>query len=211
MKQVSIIAIGIMIFVACSQQKNPELASGPDTTIVNTSTDSTIQETVPVSTTPTTTYDSASDGTELIQEKGELVYISKNEFSYVSNPYEFYLEAEVIEKLLGDEAETKAQEFEAGEDYSAYTYTTIKYRDTEISFYDYSGKHMATITTALLPLKNGVTIGMKKPDFISAMGYDGVNALKANMFRLLDDYGQMEFSFRADTLYHIYAHYEEGD
>jgi hypothetical protein len=204
-----LVAIGLTLCIACNERQKTEVTSDQDTTVVLD--DTVVQEINPTPTASTTSMDSVADDSELLEEKGKFVYVSRNEFSYISDPYDFSLNSTAIEDLLGEEARTKVQEFEAGEDYSAYTYTTIIYRDTEISFYDYSGKHTANITTPQLPLKNGIVIGMKKVDFLNAMGYIGANASKAAVYRLLDDYGQMEFSFRADTLYNVYVHYEEGD
>jgi len=148
---------------------------------------------------------------DIIIEKGERIYLSTNQFSFISYPYDFNLDAGTIEGLLGEGTETKVEEFEGGEDYGPYTYTSIEFGNTSISFYDYPGKHFSTITTSLLPLKNGIVIGMKKADFLEAMGFFDTDAPTVNSFRLTDDYGQMEFLFVADTLKNIYAHYEEGD
>ncbi|MES1182095.1 MAG: hypothetical protein ABUL44_04800, partial [Flavobacterium sp.] len=88
---------------------------------------------------------------------------------------------------------------------------TVTSGDTEISFYDFAGKHFSDINTPLLPLKYGIKVGMKKNDFLTAIGFDSVAVADANRYRLTDDYGEMQFYFRADSLYRIYAHYEEGD
>ncbi len=209
MKSISALAIGFSCCLACSGSKN-EVAEDSDTTILEA--DTTIQENSFMVSSDSTTYDSALyvPG-EIIEEKGEFVYVVLNQYSFISDPYDFSLNTASIEDLLGEEAQTKVEEFEGGEDYSAYTYSTITFNDTEISFYDYPGKHFSNITTPLLPLKNGIKIGMKKEDFLQAMSFVDASATKAIVYRLVDDYGSMDFSFRADTLYLIYAHYEEGD
>lgn len=209
MKAISILAIGFSCCMACSGSKN-ESAENNDTTTLET--DTVLQENTSTVSIVTTTNDSALYvAGELQEEKGEFVYVSSNQYSFISDPYDFSLSAASIEELLGGEAETKVEEFEGGEDYSAYTYSTITFNDTKISFYDYPGKHFSTITTPLLPLKNGIKIGMKKDDFLQALGFLDSNAPKATVYRLEDDYGSIDFSFRADTLYLIYAYYEEGD
>ncbi len=210
MKLLSTLAIGITCCIACNNSSKTEVTTDKDTTVVKTDTVALENDPIPVAAT-TAIYDSTRDDGELIEEKGETVYVSRKQYSFISDPYDFYLSASTIEGLLGEEAKTKVVEFEAGEDYSAYSYTTITFKDTEISFYDYAGKHFSTITTNLLPLKNGIKIGMKKDAFRSAMGFSDANASNATVYRLVDDYGQMDFSFQADSLYHICAHYEEGD
>jgi hypothetical protein len=148
---------------------------------------------------------------ELKEEKGEFVYTIANDYSFVSSPYDFDLSATTIESMLGPEAKTSVEEFEGGEDYDAYSITTITFKDSKISFYSFAGKHFADIYTDLLPFRNGIKVGMTKQDFIKAMALEGEDALKATTYEMLDDYGSMKFSFRDDKLYNIYVSYEEGD
>jgi hypothetical protein len=212
MRLTSILATALIFCLACNESKRPEETVDNDTTTV-IETETEVIENQPVDPTPSTATEEpimVSRVGELIEVGGKMVY-SSEDYSFLSDPYGFPLDASTIENLLGEKAETKVQEFEGGEDYSAYTYSTITFEDSEISFYSYSGKHSSTIRTPLLPLKNEVMIGMKKEDFLTAMSYDDVNTSEANVFRLFNDYGSMNFSFQADTLYLIHAYYEEGD
>jgi hypothetical protein len=135
----------------------------------------------------------------------------QNQWSFISDPYDFSLDVATIKDLLGEGAVSTEENFEGGEDYGPYSYYTVKDGETEIKFYDYPGKHFSTITTPLLPLKNRIRIGMSKVAFLNAMNFASDSTSHANLFRLSDDYGSMEFRFRADTLNMIYAYWEEGD
>jgi hypothetical protein len=207
----SILLVMAACLLACSGSKTTDATTVEDTISVNVDTVS--HQNITMTDTTSTMLDDSiqNDDDEVIQEKGENVYLSQHQFSFISNPYDFSLDASTIENLLGEQAQTKTESFEGGEDYGPYTYTTITLGDNEISFYDYAGKHFSNITTPLLPLKNGIKIGMKKADFQTAMGFNGELTSTVNIFRLVDDYGNMDFSFRGDTLYLIYARYEEGD
>jgi hypothetical protein len=152
----------------------------------------------------------------IVNERGELMLEIPNQYSFVSDPYDFPLDAQTVADLLGEGAEIKEEQTEAGEyedgtTYEAYSYYTIEGRHDKISFYSYPGKHFSTIKSALLPLKNDIKIGISKQDFITNMGFDGDSLMTVTLFRLSDDYGSMDFLFRADTLNTISAYYEEGD
>lgn len=218
MERISILAIALSCCIACDGSKN-EATGDKDTLVMET--DTIVQQSYSKETTTSTTAEK------------EIIYASDNYGFDVSDPYDFSLSAESIEKLLGKEAKTAVEEFEfiredfntdptteklveededkAEEDFDTYTYTTITYKDTEISFYDYPGKHSSHITTPLLPLQNGIKIGMKRENFLQAMKFDDENSLKATVYEFGDDYGYMKISFRADTLYLIEVDYEEGD
>jgi hypothetical protein len=200
--------IFVMVFIcciACNGRKKVEVIADKDSAVIKTDTAVLKNQLL------STTSSSAKDGGGLIEENGEIVYVSKNQYSFISAPYDFDLDASTIEGLLGKEAKTKVEEFEAGEDHSAYTYWTITFKDTEINFYDNPGKHFSNITTPLLPLKKGIKTGMKKDDFLNAMLFNDTNALKATVYKLVDDYGNVNFFFRSDVWYLIKVHYEEGD
>jgi hypothetical protein len=194
--------------IACTIPKT-EVAAVQDS--ASAKMDTMVQQTNATEVSPPTSSDTIETIGELTEEKGETIYVVQNQYSFISDPYDFSLDVATIEALLGEEAKTKVEEFEAGEDYDAYSYFTISWKDTEISFYDYPGKHFSHITSPLLPLKNGIKIGMTKDDFLKTMTFSHENALKTSLYRLTDDYGYMDFKFRADTLSLISAHYEEGD
>lgn len=144
------------------------------------------------------------------EQKEEYIVYDKEGFIY--NPYDFPLEANVIEALLGNNVEINEKYVQSGEFDEGYVFTQITYGDTKLSFYDYEGKHRAKITTPKLPLKNGIRIGMSKQNFIKAMKFDGDKAQQANLFTLEDEgYGTMSFYFSKDILYLIDGYYEEGD
>jgi hypothetical protein len=148
---------------------------------------------------------------DLREEKGEWVYTISNEYSFVSSPYDFDLNSATIESMLGAQAKTSVEEVEGGDDYDAYSISTVTFKDSKISFYSYPGKHSADIYTDLLPFKNGIKVGMTKQEFMKAMAIGGEDALKATVYELTDDYGYVKFSFRDDKLHNIYVTYEEGD
>ena len=133
----------------------------------------------------------------------------KNGFIYY--PYDFPLDEGVIKALLDNNVEIK-KEFVAKSEYAdAYTFITITRGDTELSFYDYEGKHQARITTAKLPLQNGIKIGMHKTDFLTEMKFTEESAKAVSTYSLWNEYGEFSFYFRKDTLYLINGYYEEGD
>ncbi|WP_420320890.1 hypothetical protein [Flagellimonas sp.] len=142
----------------------------------------------------------------------EILYMAAHAYyDFLYHPYDFDLDVDEIKKLLGDEVEVKKKEVEEDEYSDAYTFYTINYQETKLTFYDYEGKHSATITTPLLPMINGIRIGMSHKDFLKAVKLEGKEAQKASTYSIFDDYGAMDFSFRADTLYLIKGYYEEGD
>lgn len=154
---------------------------------------------------------------EMDEDSTEIVFEIANQWSFISNPYDFELDTETVLNLLGEEARLKQENYEAGDDdyfgqYDAYSYYTIEGPGAEISFYSYPGKHYSTITTPVLPLKNNVRIGMSKINFINAMSIISEDRLSTvTKFTLHDDYGYMFFLFRADSLNKIHIYYEEGD
>jgi hypothetical protein len=138
------------------------------------------------------------------------VYEISNQGSYISDPFAFSLNVQELRNILGDSIEVTEQDFEGGEDYPAYSYSTVKWGDNELKFYDYSGKHYASVETPLLLFRNDVKIGMTRSSFIDNMQLPA-DATDVSEYVINDDYGQMSFHFRADTLYWIYVSYEEGD
>ena len=150
------------------------------------------------------------EGGTTAQEK-PLEYTTDDKNGFLYNPYDFELDAEVIKDLLGNDIEIKTEYFEGDVYGGDYILTTIVQGDTRIRFYDYEGKHEAKITTAKLPLLNGIKIGMDRKDFIKVMNFNDNKAKNATIFNMVDDFGAMTFSFRSDTLYLIQGHYEEGD
>jgi hypothetical protein len=152
----------------------------------------------------------------IVEKDGELLLEIPNQYSFISDPYDFPLDPQSIADLLGEGAEIKEEKTEAGEDeeggtYEAYSYYTIEGLTDKISFYSYPGKHFATIKSALLPLKNSIKVGISKQDFLDNMNIRGDSLMTVTLFRLSDDYGSIDFIFRADTLNTIAAYYEEGD
>lgn len=207
MKPSTILALGLALCMACSSRNKTGLIENDSTD----KTDSVVLEDQPVAPIPTAVIQEPPRKGQLVEEKGEMIFLSENEYAFISDPYDFSLSDSAIEGLLGEGAKTEVEEFEGGEDYDAYTYSTTTYGDTKISYYSYPGKHSASISTPLLPLKYGFKIGMSKNDFLTAMKYESADASKANVYRLTEDYGSINFSFQADTLYHIHVFYEEGD
>jgi hypothetical protein len=207
MKRLIIIHVYFLLGVSCNT--NRENAQGAvvevkkDTIAVQTGTVATpgVKDTI--------TSDAAD--IQIVDEEGERVGILPSDYEFLSDPYDFYLGAESITQMLGPGAKLKTEEFEGGEDYEAYSYSTVTFINSEISFYSYPGKHFSDIYTSSLPLKKGIIIGMMKDEFLKAWNIADENASKATVFRLEDEYGMMKFTFRADTLYNIHANYEQGD
>ncbi|MGW9684538.1 hypothetical protein [Flagellimonas sp. 2504JD1-5] len=158
------------------------------------------------------TFESDSNPKELPATQDKIFYLDASKYyDFLYHPYNFELDVDELKKLLGDEVEVKKKEV-AEDDYSdAYTFYTINYQETKLTFYDYEGKHSATITTPLLPMINGIRIGMDHKDFLKAIKLEKKEAPKANTYSIFDEYGSIDFSFRADTLYLIKGYYEEGD
>lgn len=206
MKHLPVFVLAILAG-ACSPSDNKEQTSTTDSA-------SLIVDTV---STPAVSTSIATEKPEIILDggltiKGEDTIIDvPNQWAFISDPYDFSLDVSTIKELLGEGAESKEENFEGGEDYEPYSYYTVTHEKAEMSFYSYPGKHFSTITTPLLPLKNGIRIGMSKQAFLSAMNFVGDSTSNVTLFRLMDDYGSMEFRFRADTLNMIYANWEEGD
>lgn len=197
----------IVVVISCSSQENKTQAV-EDSTV--SAIDSITAPPVIVATTPPEQTSIVLDGGLTVKDGDTIMYVS-NQWAFISDPYDFSLDPDVIKELLGEEAQSKEEQYEAGEDYEAFSYYTVTYKDTELSFYSYPGKHFSSITTPLLQLKNGIRIGMTKQDFLKAMNFTGDSVRYATLFNLSDDYGYMEFRFRADTLNFIYANWEEGD
>lgn len=206
----------VLILSSCNHFVKQEKASTSDSTIVADSTVATM-----VMSTPIVEEENAIQPARvqrgIAEDSVEIVFEIPNQWSFISDPYDFELDTETILNLLGEEARLTETKFEAGEDeyggnYDAYSYYTIEGPGAEISFYSYPGNHNATITTPVLPLKNNVSIGMSKTDFINAMSIISEDSLSTvTKFTLHDDYGYMYLLFRADTLNKIHVYYEEGD
>jgi hypothetical protein len=154
--------------------------------------------------------DSLTSG-QLTEEDGELVFEITDRTGFISDPFAFSLDAEEIKQLLGSEANSTIEKFEASQDHDAYTVSTITFGNSKINFHSFSGKHSADIYTSLLPLKNNVIIGMSKEAFVKAFSLNDEEALQVNKFNIVDSYGSMEFLFSADTLSRVKIYYEEGD
>ncbi len=189
-----------ILFMSCMPKKNSqnqEKTTSNDTVVHKAKTISNnIEE--PKTITETNT------GTE---EQPDLEY-SIEDKGWLYDPFDFPLEIEAIKSLLGEEVEIKEEYVD--DEHGAYTYTTVTYQDTEISFYDFGG-YETKITTPKLSVMDGIKIGMKKTDFIEAMKFDPKKTATANIFSLTDIYGNMEFRFQSDTLYRISGYYQEGD
>ncbi|WP_190810373.1 hypothetical protein [Flagellimonas sp. S3867] len=142
----------------------------------------------------------------------EVLYMAAHKYyDFLYHPYDFDLEISKLKKILGEEATVSIQMVEANEYDEEYSIHTVSYTETKLVFYDFEGKHSATITTPLLPLINGIKVGMTQEDFIKTIKLEEKEAPKTNVYSIFDDYGAMDFSFRADTLYLIKGYYEEGD
>ncbi|MEW2920613.1 hypothetical protein AB1A65_04035 [Muricauda sp. ANG21] len=146
-----------------------------------------------------------NSGTE---EQDIAEYSVDDEKGLLYNPYDFSLELEPIKTLLGVGVEVNEEYVD--DEQGPYLYTTITYKDTEISFYDFGG-HEVKITTPKLTVCEGIKIGMKKADFVKSMKIDPKKMEAASIFSLVDTYGYMGFHFRSDTLYLISGYYKEGD
>ena len=199
--------LSIFVFITACQstgsgyKSESNLAGPPDTTVA--SAPITAKQDVHQK-------DTLSEG-QLTNEEGHLVFMSGNQYSFIYSPYDFTLDSASVVTLLGENVVAKVEHVEGGEDYQPYSYFNISQGDTEISFYDYPGKHFCTVTTSRLPLKRGIVIGMKKESFLKAMEFASTNAKRADHYKLYDDYGYMDFKFQADTLAQFSAQYEEGD
>lgn len=151
-----------ILFISCMPNKNSqnqEKTTSNDTVVHKVKTISNnIEE-------PKTTTDPTNTGTE---EQSDLEY-SIEDKGWLYNPFDFPLEAETIKFLLGEEVEIKEEYVD--DENGAYTYTTVTYQDTKISFYGFGG-YETQITTPKLSVLDGIKIGMKKTDFIEAMKFD---------------------------------------
>jgi hypothetical protein len=204
MKLVNVFVVATLAAACAPDTKDQPIANDTTTVVADTIT-------TPVIPTATVAEEPVLlGGVTTIKGEDTIMEVS-NQWSFISDPYDFSLDVATIQSLLGEEARSKEDNYEGGEDYGPYSYYTINYEDSEISFYSYPGKHFSTITTALLPLKRGIKIGMSKSDFLTAMNFAGESTNHVTLFRLFDDYGSMDFRFRADTLNLISASYEEGD
>jgi hypothetical protein len=213
MKSSIIAVIGFVFCIACSNQKEKEASS--DTIVVKKDTttvtkDTTIVETQVSVATPAPVIVEVEHTNSIMVEKGDTIYTSTRQDMFVSDPYDFYLDAHTIEELVGEKVKTEEKEFKGGDDYDAYTYTTVEFGTTSISFYSYPGKHSCRITTPLLPLKDGIKVGMKKEDFLKTFSFDDDKAPTVSIYRLYADYGYMDFTFKEGVLETVYAFYEEG-
>lgn len=201
----------VVVIASCSTQ-NTETASSADSTAAP-------QDTVFLSAAPTDgrvdeTGDSPdqSDSTDVV-EGGE--FILTNQYSYISSPFGFSLDSASLVEILGEGVEitsvyTEGGEYEEGGSYPGYTYYEATFENNEVKFFDYSGKHWATIYTPLLPLKNDIKVGDTKESFIEKMEITNPNAIKADTFTINDDYGWMSFYFTDGVLTSVSVSYEEG-
>ena len=131
MKPISILAIALSCSIACNVPRK-DATGGKDTIVMETDT-IVKQKYSPSTKILATTYDSTGNvKSELQEEKSKIVYVSYNQYSFVSDPYDFSLHADSIEELLGEKAKTVVKEVEAGEHYSAYKYLTITFKETAV-------------------------------------------------------------------------------
>lgn len=112
-----------------------------------------------------------------------------------------------LEERLGRNARFEVREFEGGDDYDAYSLCSFKFEDSEGEEYSYGGMHRAIIQSPLLPLKNGIQIGMSKSDFLKKFGMED---REENEFEMKDDYGSAGFTFLDGILVLVTFHYEYG-
>jgi len=145
------------------------------------------------------------DSTSVVDDLGE-EYVIEDGISYLTDPFDFSLDSASVQKLLGTAASfsvTKTpadedQEIEAG---SLYEVTAP---GVKLTFATNSSKYHAEISTAKVPFKNGIVVGMSKNDFIKAMDLPA-DASKANAFGIYGDHGSMSFEFQKEKLSHIYV------
>jgi hypothetical protein len=201
MKSQLCLIIVFLIFIHCSGPK-PETNETDSTQIATDSISLPSDE---------SDVNPESENTLTSENETEVIYEITTQPGFISDPFDFELNAETLKNLLGPQTQIMEQDFEGGEDYPAYTHITVTCADNELKFYSYSGKHFADINTSRLPLKKGIQIGISKASFLDKMELTGDDASYANTFKIYDSYGEMEFSFKADTLSHIYVSYEEGD
>jgi hypothetical protein len=141
-------------------------------------------------------------------------YVITSEQSYIYAPFAFLLDSAAIMEILGEDATIEANYTPSAEDdegrYEAYTFYRVKYGETSMSFYSYSGKHFADIKTPLLPMKYEIVVGMEKGVFLEKMSLSGEEAENADVFTINDDYGSMSFYFSEGKMTRVYVSYEEG-
>ncbi|HEY0769080.1 MAG TPA: hypothetical protein VGD31_02010 [Sphingobacteriaceae bacterium] len=195
-----------ILCAACAPSANNDSPKNDSTVAVNDSVATPVIEAATEEEVPEVVL----EGGLTIKDGDTIIYVP-NQWAFISDPYDFSLDTYSVRELLGDEVTEKVEEFEGGEDYDPYSFYTLTYGDTKLQFYSYPGKHFSTITTPLLPLKNEIKIGMTRSDFLKAMNFKGDSLSYATLFTRSDDYGYMNFRFRADTLNLIYASWEEGD
>lgn len=122
------------------------------------------------------------------------------EFSVCNDQYS-------LAETLGKEALFRNEDFPGGEDYNAYTVCYLTFRNSELMEYSYGGMHNAFIDTPLLPLREGIEVGMTKAEFSEKFK---LPALDQNVFSIYDDYGSVKFRFGNDTLRVVAFYYEYG-
>jgi hypothetical protein len=144
-----------------------------------------------------------------MQERDTALEIATRKLS-VRDPYAFKLDAGEIKAKLGAGTISETEEIDAIDQSPAYTFSTIAKDNSKIRFSSL-GNHEAEIGTSLLPLKNDSKVGMLKSSFIQKMAGENVNAQKASLFKLYDDFGYINFYFKADTLNNIVVFYEQGN
>jgi hypothetical protein len=147
---------------------------------------------------------------ELFMQEGDTALeISTKKFS-VGDPFAFKLNAADIKARLGAGTISETEDIDAIDQSPSYTISTITKGKSMIRFSSI-GNHEAEISTSLLPLKNEIKVGMSKSSFIQRMAPENIDARKASLFKLYDDYGYINFYFKADTLNNIVIFYEQGD
>jgi len=114
MKLPIILSIGLVFFIACSKQKEKE--TGNDTTVVINNTITVTKDTILVETqapvaTPAPVILEMEHTNSIKVEKGDTIYTSTGQDIFVSDPYDFYLDANSIEELVGEKVKTEEKKF----------------------------------------------------------------------------------------------------
>jgi hypothetical protein len=201
-----LIVILLVALIACANRKSENDNKGDQ---VSVDTGEASEASAP--TTTLTSPDTALIAEELFPEKGEIALEISSKKLPIANPYNFELNAETIRSKLGSAGIVTAEDVASTEDYPGYTIYTVTGSNSQVKFGNNIGSHYAEIQTRALPLKNGIVVGMSKPSFIQKMSIESPEASKATLFKLYDDYGYMNFFFKADTLSLIRFSYDEGD
>jgi hypothetical protein len=201
------IIIACIAIMGCTNQKAERSGNEGETD----STESGEASEASAPTTTLTSPDTSLIAEDLFSEEGETVLEISSKKISVSNPYDFKLNPEEIKSRLGSDAVIEAEEIPSTEDYPGYTMYTIRGGNSQIKFGNNVGMHFAEIRTGMLPLKDGIGIGMSKSLFMERMSIESAEAPKASVYKLYDDYGYMNFYFKGDTLSLIRISYNEHD